>query len=204
MCNPQVTNQLKILQDIFSPFQNDTYLTETDLHKLISQIEMSVRKKAITEASNLNISASWINDDFLIIYSKIFYKIYMNLDPNSSIESNYLLLNILNHVKKMYLTKFLPKNIKKIIFAYLPSIKPKELINLSPEKLNPYSNQEYFDQINLRMQQKVNIKVSHMYKCNNCGQRQTRAKPIQTRSLDEGNTIFIVCLYCQNRWSQRG
>lgn len=39
-----------------------------------------------------------------------------------------------------------------------------------------------------------------LFKCRKCGSHQTDNYSMQTRSADEGMTVFVRCLNCGNRW----
>ena len=44
--------------------------------------------------------------------------------------------------------------------------------------------------------------MTDMFKCGRCKQRKCTYYELQTRSADEGMTIFITCVNCGNRWRQ--
>jgi DNA-directed RNA polymerase subunit M/transcription elongation factor TFIIS len=44
----------------------------------------------------------------------------------------------------------------------------------------------------------IPVKYSTLYTCNNCKQSKGIIQTAQTRSIDEGNTIFVNCAMCPN------
>ena len=44
--------------------------------------------------------------------------------------------------------------------------------------------------------------MTDMFKCGRCKLRKCTYYELQTRSADEGMTIFITCVNCGNRWKQ--
>ena len=44
--------------------------------------------------------------------------------------------------------------------------------------------------------------MTDQFKCGRCKSRKCIYYELQTRSADEGMTIFITCLNCGNRWRQ--
>ena len=44
--------------------------------------------------------------------------------------------------------------------------------------------------------------MTDQFKCARCKQRKCTYYELQTRSADEGMTIFITCIICGHRWRQ--
>ena len=42
--------------------------------------------------------------------------------------------------------------------------------------------------------------ATNQFRCGKCGGNKTTYYTMQTRSADEGETIFITCLTCGKRW----
>lgn len=58
------------------------------------------------------------------------------------------------------------------------------------------------DMIELRKQQKIDLKTSNIYKCKKCNMSQTLVREMQTRSSDEAPTLAIQCTNCGHCWTQ--
>jgi DNA-directed RNA polymerase subunit M/transcription elongation factor TFIIS len=59
------------------------------------------------------------------------------------------------------------------------------------------------EELERRAKEEIKVKYSTMYQCRNCGQRKTHERELQTRSGDEGGTIFVECLNCGVVWTHR-
>ena len=208
----------------FKLFRN---LDLTLQHKLIFDLESSILDASIDSARERNIPVYWDSNEFIDQYSSIGYNVKINIDINSSVNRNkkdnfirhYLILNLYNTVITKYLSKLYLKynksnksnsinlfNIPMSIFNYILSYIPTLNINLvgymNSLELNPYINQIYIDALELRCKQIVKIKYSEMYTCQQCGNKKTQMREIQTRSSDEGGTLFINCIICGSTWRQ--
>ena len=71
---------------------------------------------------------------------------------------------------------------------------------MNSEQLNPYINKPYKQKLMLREQQTIKIKTSKMYTCPQCKKNDAKYWKMQTRSGDEGYTIFVNCQLCGFRW----
>ena len=89
------TNILKSILESDKQFKKSTL----DASDIATKIEIGCNNTAIEEAHKKYVSPiNWVNPDFCIIYSAIFYRIVENLDPKSSVGSRYLIDNIINGV----------------------------------------------------------------------------------------------------------
>ena len=43
-------------------------------------------------------------------------------------------------------------------------------------------------------------KANSIYTCGKCKQNKVEYKQVQTRSADEGMSVFCTCLNCGNKW----
>ena len=140
--------------------------------------------------------------NFIILkYLKNKYKKYKSKQPNASfniINPNITNPNIKSKVK-FHLFDF-PIKIIDHIFSFIPSVNAKRVGYMNPLELNPYINQTYIDALALRANQEITIKYSTMFTCSQCGTKKTQMKEIQTRSSDEGGTLFVTCLTCGLTW----
>lgn len=82
----------------------------------------------------------------------------------------------------------------------LPQINLDQLGIYHHDILNPEANKKYKEEIELRSQQSVVIKTTKMYVCPGCNGRDSKYHIQQTRSGDEGYTVFITCQICGLRY----
>jgi DNA-directed RNA polymerase subunit M/transcription elongation factor TFIIS len=212
--NPIREKEINILTEICDNYEPFKKLPANIKKIIIVKIEKSILNASIDEAVKKNLSTYWENTDFLEIYNTNSYRVKTNLDIDSYVNKNkkenikcYLIKQIYNYAKLLFL-KHLQKttlsmlddtNIEEIT-KYVYFIDPEALGNMDSLKLNPMINKEYIDELELRNEQKLNVKYSEMYKCGNCGKRKTKQRQVQTRSADEGSTLFITCIECNHEW----
>lgn len=82
----------------------------------------------------------------------------------------------------------------------IPCVDLIDLGYMNSDVLNPHINAPYKQQIKLREQQQVEVKTTHMYPCPQCKTADAKYRRLQTRSGDEGYTIFLTCQYCGFCW----
>jgi len=179
-------------------------------------MEIGILNHAVDMARMQNIPVYWDINDFVNIYSNIGYHIKINLDPDSSInigqvdKIKYYLITLLynytllNSLEKLSFWKNLPDVIKNKIKSEFPIIDPMILGKQNFQVLNPYLNQHILEEIKLKSEQVMHVKFSRMYKCNKCGESKTHMRELQTRSGDEGGTLFISCIVCGSTWRDYG
>lgn len=179
---------------------------------IIDRIENSIYNAAVDKTREKNLKVNWKSDVFIEHYSNIGYHIKINLDINSHINNNkdekiktYLISRIYNVaiyiiLKQIQIKKKIQNNIFKLIMSYFPVININKIGYMNSIVLNPLINKDYINELELRGKQEIQIKFSTFYKCSQCGNRKTQQQEIQTRSGDEGYTLFITCLVCSYRW----
>lgn len=194
-------------------------LSEFSMLELAKIIERSIYNSTIDKAKEKDIPNYWGQESFVAQYSSIGHDVKINLDPKSNVNrnqtgesKNYTINCICNFINiKLTLILLIKKNSINVetakelfnkIKKYIPNIDPKNLATLSPYELNPKINEPYIEHLRIRGEQSIKPTTSSLYKCI-CGCKQTICYEIQTRSLDEGGTLFVKCMSCMNVWRPR-
>jgi DNA-directed RNA polymerase subunit M/transcription elongation factor TFIIS len=141
------------------------------------RIERSCYNKVIDQCAAVGVTCAWNERRFTDRYSAECYRIIINIDPTSSIGSKYL---------------------GELILA--GKIDLNSISNMTNYELNPESSKAERDEINLRNEQKVEIKVSKTNRCAKCGGRETTMIPYQGRAADEDVNISVKCINCNAVW----
>lgn len=193
--------------------------------KMVNIIESSIHDASIDKSRARNIPMYWESSLFIEQYSNTGYHVKVNLDINSRINKdksndvkyyfvkliyNSILVNYLdiqwdnyqkNNTNISYLFS-LPKHIYNKIMINVSPLNNETIGYMNSLEINPYINQFYIDELLIRGQQTIKIKYSEMYTCHQCNNKKTQMREIQTRSSDEGGTLFITCIVCGSTWRQ--
>ncbi len=143
----------------------------------IINIEKSCYLHTIEIAEYELILPEFSNKQFEQLYRTNITRITKNLDINSEVGDDYLINLIINR-----------------------SINIDQISKMTPEALCPSKNIKLLEELNNRREQKVYVKVSSDYTCPRCYRKEATTRSIQTRSLDEGETLFATCNFCSHRW----
>lgn len=145
--------------------------------KIIRRIERCCFNKAVMSSIEDGIDRRWANPKFVGRYSAECYRVLSNIDHTSSVRSDYLISEII-----------------------AGRIDAAEVAELSSYELCPMASQAERDEIDLRMQQKVDMKISRAYTCSKCHKNETQLKRYQASRADEDSTISIRCINCGHVW----
>ena len=210
--NPIRERELEILLQICDNYELFKKLPINIKKTIVTKIEKGILNASIDDAVRKNLSTYWEYQPFLEIYNTNGYRIKINLDVESYINKDkkelvkcYLIKKIYNYAKIMFLRHIKPNTTLsddslESIIKYVDYIDPELLGGMDSLKLNPTINQKYIEELELRNEQKLNVKFSEMYKCGNCGKKRAKIREAQTRSADEGSTLFITCIECGHEW----
>lgn len=155
-------------------FKANDYFNQS---KIIINIELSCYNYTITKADDLLIYQSWDNEKFVYLYYLTCNKITKNLDPESEVNSDYLINLIINN-----------------------QIDINTIGSLTSDELCPDKSENIKDTINKRNNQEVKIKTSTLYTCRNCNHKEVTIKSVQIRALDESASLSLTCQFCNFNW----
>lgn len=166
------THQLRTsCQNLILSFIKDEALTHL--------IEKAIYNHTINNAKEFGIIRSWNNTRFCEIYQDKARQILINLDKDSHVE-NYQLIDLLKKNK----------------------IEPSKICSLEPQDLFPDVWKEIIEEKKLKenvLKQPRTRNDNKSIQCYKCKSFNIQVTTAQTRSADEGTTIFYTC-ECGNRW----
>jgi hypothetical protein len=155
---------------------NDKFDNKTK-ENIIKYIERGCLNKAIEKSTSYNIRCIWSDEKFINLYHSICYKVAVNIDKNSCINSDYMINKILeNNVDLLNLAK------------------------MSSKELCPKKYEKIEEKVQKRYNLERKIKYSELYQCRKCKQNKTTTERCYNRSWDEGVSLNIICLFCGNSW----
>lgn len=182
--------------------------SESTLSQVSRAIEKGCHNANIDKAINKNIPPFWENERFVQQYSAVVYRVVTNLDPSSSVNQNQNPTMRRYLIDKIYLSTLIQIMCDEseyaeywgIIQSMCDLVALDKLGYMNSDDLNPHINEPYKQQIKIRSEQQVDEKVTHMYVCPQCGARESKYRRMQTRSGDEGYTLFFTCKHCGCCW----
>jgi len=179
-------------------------------------IERSLFNSTIDKAKEKNIPTYWGEDNFVAQYASLGYTLKINLDINSSVNRDrpkkireYAVSKVYNFLAFRYFRSLVkkmglfPVELCDKIQKLVPYFDLRRVGTLNSQELNPLINEPYIIQLKIRSEQGTKIKFSTMYTCSSCGEKKTKLYELQTRSLDEGGTLFVQCVICGKVWTSR-
>lgn len=156
------------------------YLIEGDVndhYDMIAAIEKSCYDHALEIADYELLPQSFSCSSFEQLYRTRIMRITKNLDINSEVGDEYLAMSLLSG-----------------------NIEPSTISKLDNRFLSPLHNEKMFEELNTRLNQKITLKTSSLYRCRQCGKRETTIRSAQMRSLDEASTLILKCSFCSYTW----
>jgi DNA-directed RNA polymerase subunit M/transcription elongation factor TFIIS len=167
---------LLLIADIIQKYLIDTNSILEYTNDIIT-IEKSCYLHALEDADKNIIIPSFDNESFEHLYRSKITRITKNMDIESEVNDCYL--------------------IEAIIYKQLDLSK---ISWLKSEELSPKHNELLLRRLNERMQKKITMKTTSLYRCKKCGSNSCCARSVQLRSLDEGQSISIFCTNCSHHW----
>ena len=143
---------------------------------ITSNVETSIFNYALNESDRRRLIKKWDNPQFVEIYLNRFRSIYINLKNTT----------FLNQIRNKDITG---KKLEVLTHYEMDTERWSELID---KKIKREASKF-----------KTNIQAStDMFTCRKCKSKKCTYYELQTRSADEGMTIFITCITCGHRWRQ--
>lgn len=203
------------LLEAFDKYPSSILLSNDEYNYLLASIERSCNNAATREAENNYIPNFWNDENFRRIYSSVCFRVNANIDLTSDVKNfglgqaliNFMLYKRFQSItakKFIKITGVRPQVYEHISsrFSNMMKVDPNDVGFMSSEELYPGLTSDIRTEIELRRNQKIELKTSSRYQCGNCHKRQTIIREQQTRSFDESATIFIKCTNCGHEWTR--
>ena len=126
---------------------------------------------------------------------------YIKKEKNIKIiEKNIFVLSEFNHTKYLNI-------LYQIIYMFTDNKNVTEIFKYLKDKKIDYDLYTYEECKKLENEYDNYISSDKnveegIYKCNNCKQNKTFSYTIQTRSCDEGASVFVFCSICKKKWKE--
>ena len=186
-------------------------------YSIVRRLERGCHNANIKKSHKNHIPNYWDNNQFVEQYETICYKTKVNLDPHSSVneacvDGTYLASCVYHALLLAYLVDRFAEGVSQTlldnmppailfkIFEHIEHIQPIDVGDLSSIEMNPSISKRYIEEIALRENQTIKKKYTSVYPCPAHGHRMANYREVQTRSGDEGSTLFLTCLLCGDRW----
>ena len=166
--NPYRKDQCYIFLDIMASYAEIVGIPVINILSISIDIEGGCYNNTIEVAIQKDIRTDF-NIKFIRLYKSICLRVSRNLDPSSDVESYYLLESI-----------------------SMGNISPKNIGYMDKNQLNPHRNNNIISQIDRQRNEKINVKVSNLYKCSKCRNNSTTVQDVQLRAVDEGSNTRIT------------
>jgi len=158
----------------------EEYLIDHEINEytdMILTIERSCFDDSMNIAEQELLPKDFMHVQFEHLYRTRVMRITKNLDVNSEVGDEYLATGLLNG-----------------------AIDPVTISQLDDRDLSPLRNECLIEQLNARLNQHASIKTSSLYRCRQCGHKESTVRSMQMRSLDEPATLIITCQFCGHKW----
>lgn len=153
-------------------------LDEKKQSEIMNDIVGGCLEAAIVDCRNDGILISWQEKQFSDRYNMMANKVLSVLDSDINAYAHRVLGRLLSG-----------------------TISAKNMAFMEVEELCSEANEDIRSEIEMRKKQKVEIKVSTMYRCKKCKNNLTIPVEQQTRSLDEASKHSVKCIECEHIWS---
>ena len=146
----------------------------------VQDIEIGIYNWTIQYSNDKKVIKNWKNPRFFKMYLEKARSVITNIDNESYVENKRLMTRLEekefapHEISFMRPENCFPERWKAIVDAYLKKYE------------NAYERKD--------------VVVSSLFRCGKCKKKQCTYFEAQTRSADEGATVFVSCLNCGNKW----
>ena len=158
----------------------EEYLTDdtiNDYQDMIIKVEKSCYDHAVEIAEYELLLPDFDIPSFEHLYRTRIMRITKNLDINSEVKDEHLAVGLISGI-----------------------VDPATVSKLDNKDLSPMHNEKLLEELSTRLNQTITLKTSTLYKCRQCNRNHTTVRSAQMRSLDEGETLIITCVWCHYKW----
>lgn len=146
----------------------------------VKDLEIGIYNWTIQYSNDSKIIKNWKNPRFYKVYLEKARSVITNIDSNGYVENKRLLARLEE--------KEFP---------------PHEIAFMKPENVFPERWRETVDAYLKKYEnayERKDVVVSSLFRCGKCKKKECTYFEQQTRSADEGATVFVSCLNCGNKW----
>lgn len=153
-------------------------LTARDLSQLVTDVERGAYNAVVQrcEQQDPTVMRSWDNPIFLSYYRERIAVLYGPFNVDGQLVRKFGL----GFARRVLLGELAPELIGK----------------MTARDIHPAGYKAEQDIIDVRRQQRVDLKVSTLFRCPGCGERRCNYREVQDRSADEPASIYCTCLNC--------
>jgi len=185
-------------------------LSEKKRDNIIRRMERSCYNATIKECEAKKIYLSFIDKMFMQRYSANTLRISENLraiekiepleDMKDGLDAALIKMDGLpvSHGFKIVTDSLAPRYLLDNIIA--GKISPADVAFMSSAELNPQANESQRQEVELRLTQKINRKISRAHVCRKCHANETIGIEYQSRANDELSSVSIKCVNCDHVW----
>lgn len=164
-------------ESLLTLFKNEFQWLSSDK---VSGLEQAIYQETINLSRIRNLKESFDDMRFRRLYEGIARRVYLNLNPDSYVQNDYLKQAVLDG---------------KVQLEKIPSMNCSELF---PERWKSYNTKVDTEVHTITHGQAV--ATTTIYRCGRCKNNNCTYVKAQARSMDEGETHFITCLTCGKNW----
>ena len=172
--------KLMMFGDSLSKYEEFSKKMIAAKNEFLKYLERGCYSLARTRCIKKGFDAAWDNDNFVSMYHDICYKLVVNIDRDSLVDSMYLTNKLLDG-----------------------SVRHQDAAAMTSQDMAPDKYVDVLNRIKL-MNEEVKIKTSKLYTCPKCKHQETVLSQIQDRSNDENSSLIALCVYCRFQWKMAG
>lgn len=175
---PHRREKILLLSDILNQYDQFSGLPHSEKVRIVKDIEDGCFEQAHNQMLELDQDFDWDNPMFYNVYNYVCGNLFQNLDPDSIVNSKYLLDKLFNGECDL-----------------------KKLGAMTSEELCPEKSLELRVSIAERSDVKFSTKKSTMYRCSKCKKNECTLDRRHTRGLDEATNYRATCTFCKHTWN---